>query len=130
MPLLCQKSLTAWKVSVSGVILMRIFPHSDWIRKYTPYLSTFSIKFVISQFLQLRNNVWIYFSPATNVKCCFSNVKNLKNLRCNCNCALDTSVFKTLPKNLRWSIFCKNSWRLLAVKYFQKTFHLRCLTAS
>ena len=29
--------LTAWKVSVFGVFLVRIFPHSDWIRKNTPY---------------------------------------------------------------------------------------------
>ena len=28
---------TAWKVSVFGVILVRIFPHSDWIRR-DPYL--------------------------------------------------------------------------------------------
>ena len=26
---------TAWKVSVFGVILVRIFPHSDWIRENT-----------------------------------------------------------------------------------------------
>ena len=25
---------TAWKVSVFGVFLVRIFPHSDWIRRY------------------------------------------------------------------------------------------------
>ena len=29
---------TAWKVSVFGVILVRIFPHSDWIK----YLSVFN----------------------------------------------------------------------------------------
>ena len=28
---------TAWKVSVFWVILDRIFPHSDWIRRDTPY---------------------------------------------------------------------------------------------
>ena len=33
---------TAWKVSVSGVILVRIFPHSDWMRRDTPYISVFS----------------------------------------------------------------------------------------
>ena len=33
---------TAWKVSVCGVLLVRIFPHSDWILKDTPYLSVFS----------------------------------------------------------------------------------------
>ena len=28
---------TAWKVSVYGVFLVRIFPHSDWIRRDTEY---------------------------------------------------------------------------------------------
>ena len=35
-------SYTAWKMSVFGVFLVRIFPHSDWIRKDTEYLSVFS----------------------------------------------------------------------------------------
>ena len=30
------------KVSVFGVFLVRIFPHLDWIRRDTPYLSVFS----------------------------------------------------------------------------------------
>ena len=30
---------TAWKLSVFGVNLIRIFPHSDWIRRDTPYQS-------------------------------------------------------------------------------------------
>ena len=34
---------TAWKVSVFGVILLRIFPHSDWMWRDTPYLSVFSL---------------------------------------------------------------------------------------
>ena len=33
---------TAWKVSVCRVFAVRIFPHSDWIRRDTPYLSVFS----------------------------------------------------------------------------------------
>ena len=33
---------TAWKVSVFGVWLVRIFPHSDRIRKNTPYVFVFS----------------------------------------------------------------------------------------
>ena len=32
----------AWKVSVFGVILVRIFPHSDWTRRDREYLSVFS----------------------------------------------------------------------------------------
>ena len=33
---------TAWKLPVLRIILVRIFPHSDWIRRDTPYLSVFS----------------------------------------------------------------------------------------
>ena len=33
--------ITAWKVSVFGVILVCIFAHSDWIRRDTEYLSVF-----------------------------------------------------------------------------------------
>ena len=34
--------ITAYKVSVFGVILVRVFPHLDWIRRDTEYLSVFS----------------------------------------------------------------------------------------
>ena len=34
--------VTAWKVSKYGVILSPIFPHSDWIRKDSEYLSVIS----------------------------------------------------------------------------------------
>ena len=33
---------TAWKLSVLGVFLVGISPHSDWIRRDIPYLSMFS----------------------------------------------------------------------------------------
>ena len=36
------EDVTAWKVSVFGVILVLIFPRLDWIRKDTPHLSIFS----------------------------------------------------------------------------------------
>ena len=34
---------TILKVSVLGVFLVRIFPHSNWIRRDSPYLSVFSL---------------------------------------------------------------------------------------
>ena len=37
-----EKMNTTWKVSVFGIILVLIFPHSDWIRRNTEYLSVFS----------------------------------------------------------------------------------------
>ena len=33
---------TAWNVSTFGIILVLIFPHLDWIRRDTLYLSVFS----------------------------------------------------------------------------------------
>ena len=34
--------LSAWKVAVFGDFLVLIFPHLDWIRKDSPYLSVFN----------------------------------------------------------------------------------------
>ena len=34
---------TAWKVTVFGVILVRIFPYSDWIQRDALYVSVFSL---------------------------------------------------------------------------------------
>ena len=31
----CTRSVTVYKVSVFGVFLVRIFPHSDWIQRYS-----------------------------------------------------------------------------------------------
>ena len=36
------RTCTEWKVSVFGDFLVGIFPHLDWIRRDTPYLSVFS----------------------------------------------------------------------------------------
>ena len=36
-----RQDTTTWKVSILGVFLVRIFPHSDWIRSDSPYLSIF-----------------------------------------------------------------------------------------
>ena len=36
------RTFSAWKVSVFRVILVRVFPHSDWIRRNTEHLSVFS----------------------------------------------------------------------------------------
>ena len=39
---LIKDPVTAWKVSKYGVFLVRIIPHSDWIRRDTEYVSVFS----------------------------------------------------------------------------------------
>ena len=75
-------SCTAWKVSKYGVFLVRIFPHSDWIRrdtsysvlspnagKYgpekTPYFDTFHTV-VITIVVFIANSVIVYFILACN----------------------------------------------------------------
>ena len=40
---LFKELVTAWKVSVFGVFLVRIFLHLNWIRRETPYPSVFSL---------------------------------------------------------------------------------------
>ena len=37
------EDVTAWKVSVFGVVLVPIFPHLDWIRRDTEYLFVFNL---------------------------------------------------------------------------------------
>ena len=34
--------INVWKVFVFGVLLVRIFPHSEWVRRETEYFSVFS----------------------------------------------------------------------------------------
>ena len=47
--------LTAWKVFVFGVILVRIFPYSDWIRtRITPNTNTFHVV-VVFALKQIQN---------------------------------------------------------------------------
>ena len=36
-------TISTWKISVFGVFLVRIIPHSDWIWIDTEYLSVFSL---------------------------------------------------------------------------------------
>ena len=48
------KTFTAWKVSVFGVFLVFIFPHSDWIQRDTEYLTFYAV-FVLSFFNLISN---------------------------------------------------------------------------
>ena len=50
---------TAGKVSISGDFLVRIFPHLDWIRKDTPYLSVFSPD--AGKYGSEKLRIWILF---------------------------------------------------------------------
>ena len=58
---------TAWKVSVSGVFLVHIFPHLDWTRGNPPYLSISSLNAgksgpeklrIRTLFLHWKSQVW------------------------------------------------------------------------
>ena len=48
-------TLTAWKMSVFGVFLVRVLPHLDWIRtRKTPNMGTFPVVLVMKN--SLKNN--------------------------------------------------------------------------
>ena len=62
---------------VFGVILVRIFPHSDWIRRDTDYLSVFSRNVGICV---QNNSEYGYFLPSASL-----NKENSKSLHTNEN---------------------------------------------
>ena len=83
------KCITAWKVSVFGVILVRIFSHSDWIRRDTPYLSVFPCSVQMREKADQNNSKYGHFLRSDyllsnifllkkNVKC-FSFINALRN---------------------------------------------------
>ena len=59
--------ITAWKVSVFGVILVRIFPYSDWIRTWIiPNMDNFYAAYTEVVFLQscLQLNIKVFYATA------------------------------------------------------------------
>ena len=50
---------TAWKVSLFGVFQVRIFSHTDWIRRDNPYLSVFGLNME-------RFELWTWKTPNTD----------------------------------------------------------------
>ena len=86
---------TAWKVFVFGVILVRIFPHSDWIRRDTAYrececvrdvnkneMSKWILKIFINIFVFSKTNnaiFYFHFRGMLRVTLC-SGVKSLWSL--------------------------------------------------
>ena len=64
---------TAWQVSVFGVILVRIFLHSDWIRRDTPYLSVSSPNAGKYGPEQLR--IWTLFAQCESKRFCLRDLQ-------------------------------------------------------
>ena len=64
---------TAWNVSVFGVFLVRIFPHSNWIQRNTPNMDTFhtvqssQIWLTLRKFCQNTVFFWPYNDIRENV---------------------------------------------------------------
>ena len=54
---------TTWKVSVFGVFLVSIFPHLDWIRRDTEYLTVFSLSHRIQSEC---GKIWTRKTPNTD----------------------------------------------------------------
>ena len=89
-----QISFTVWEVSVFGVILVRIFPHSDWIRRdmeyecgklrtrITPNTDTFHTVLVIKIFINFLPTVYASGMASTS----FSSLATLDAPRPLCTC--------------------------------------------
>ena len=60
------KNYTAWKVSVFGVFLGRIFPHSDWVRRDTLYIHPYSVR--IQKNTDHKNSQYGHFSRSVKDK--------------------------------------------------------------
>ena len=50
----------AWKVSIFEIIVVRIFPHSDWIRRDILYLSVFSSN--VGKYRPVYLQIWTLFT--------------------------------------------------------------------
>ena len=123
--------ITAWKVSVFGVILVRIFPHSDWI---TPNKDTF---YAVDVSHLHSNRIRLYFLKEK----CQQFLKNSKLVgsrkqlfwnfwKSSGKRALDLLLkcIWNLVRDQWWSFFVKK--RLLAVRYFCKKLSQSYLTVS
>ena len=97
-----KKIYTARKVSVFGAFLVRIFPHSDWIRRDTQYLSVFSPK---AGNKDQKNSEYGYFSRSDMVTSSFI--------------PLTIAYFKPCERSMM-EHFCDNNYQLLAIDYFWK----------
>ena len=64
------ESLTAWKVSVCGAILVRIFPRSDSIWRDTPYLSVF---------IRMRGKIRTRITPNRDTLCSVILAQKISN---------------------------------------------------
>ena len=58
-------TLTSWQVSVFRDFLVRIFPHSDWIRRDTEYLP-YSVR--LRENMEQKNSKYGHFSPSVSNK--------------------------------------------------------------
>ena len=80
-----QLNIMTWKVSVFWVILVLIFPHSDWIRRDTPYLfvsiSPYSVQIrenadqSNSEWGHFLRSIWMYKNTATKIELVYNNAQ-------------------------------------------------------
>ena len=91
-------SNTAWKVSVSWVFLVRIFPHSDWNRRDTPYTQENTNK---------KNSEYGHFlGSVTSYECKFQELINW-TMKCLTPCKISLI-----------ECFCRNSSGVIVLNCF------------
>ena len=78
-------NIMTWKVPVFWVILVLIFPHSDWIGRDTPYLSVSISPYSVqmrenadqsnSEWGHFLRSIWMYKNTATKIELVYNNAQ-------------------------------------------------------
>ena len=55
-----EEPLTAWKMSKCGVFLVSIFPHFDWIRRYS--VKSLRIQYKCARIQTRKPRIWTFFT--------------------------------------------------------------------
>ena len=111
--------ITAWKVSVFGAILVRIFPYSDWIRTWIiPNMDNFYAAYTEVVFLQscLQLNIKVFCATAEVEK------KNSVDISlCVAIARIRSHVFQQTVTFITFHIICDALRDLVPFVQFKKT---------
>ena len=125
-----EEPLTAWKVSKYGVFLVSIFPHFDWIRRYS--VKSLRIQYKCAKIRTRKLRIWTFFTQflrepvPTRTLMCSSMASRWGKLRI-------LEPVKHLTKNTQygynWTILANTSKHARAIENL-KAIHIALLKLS
>ena len=81
---------TAWKMSVFGVFLVRVFPHLDWILRFSPY----SVR--MRENTDQKNSEYGHFSHSVHFECFFQIITTTPSTKYDIGDANNHQTISTL----------------------------------